>query len=183
MKFFALLLIVLSTQLFANETYFTSFHPLQDSTCKKYPQPKGVLVKLFQDTIDFEFEEIGFIEIHCDASLDKEEVIQQLQYVAWKNCSDAIIDVAEGNAVRNRKTKYYGASNEHQVYSALAVRIKNPKQGLIPNNYDFLNVAKNKNRAKGENSASAAFFAGVGATIGAIVFILAGINLDEQDVD
>ena len=104
-----------------------SFTKLSSDTCNQ----KANNIKLYFDNekIDFEYEKIGFVEAVGSQYSSNDEIIDNLKYVAWSNCANAIINIKtdfkqreSGTLLSDKESidKYSG-----KVFNGLAVRILN----------------------------------------------------------
>lgn len=80
-----------------------------------------------QNTIPFSYEKVGIVEAQGRAFASYEEVLDYLQYQAWKNCGNALLAIRSGYMDRVQGSffidNYTEEVYESKHFEAIAIRV------------------------------------------------------------
>lgn len=91
------------------------------------------------ESIDFEYEKIGLIEVKSGQFASSDEAFDELKYQAWKNCANGIINIEQSSTLRETGTTFVDNEEVYSSYVLTGVAVH------IDEDDDFM-AANEKNR-------------------------------------
>lgn len=148
------------------------------STVRCDSLPANVHLFFEGETINFDYEQVGFIEATGKKYASDQEVLNHLRYEAWQNCADGIVGIKKVYRGREQGTLFNDASEETYeapVFTGLAVRIKRDSMFVAKYGHrtdtTFITQVR-KERTKESNKTSNQFTFSILGTLAVVIFAL-----------
>ena len=99
------------------------FARISDVPCLE--KPNNVHLFFGGETIDFNYEKVGFVEAGGEEELSNETVLNQLKYQAWQHCADAVIQVEKGYKYRGESSSDNSSEvHGNAIFTGVAVKVQ-----------------------------------------------------------
>ncbi len=128
-----------------------------DSTTKVNSANQPIVLFFESEPINFTYKKIGLVEVQGAEYSTETEIIDHLKYEAWKNYSNAIINIKKSTKVIEERASNSDPKQKRQfntsVYSGISVRIPDSLFNTIVatqnSNTNFIQTSQQYDKQKG----------------------------------
>lgn len=125
-KFLFLLFIVISLKScygLSTSNVFTELNSSKDVNCQS--PPENVELYFDSETVKFEYEKVGLIEVQGDEYPNEKEILEKLKNLAKSKCCDAIIGIKKNYLTRESGILFSNESErEYKTISFSGIAVK-----------------------------------------------------------